>query len=177
MKYLFLDRDGVLNHRIPGDYVRNATQWQWLEGSKEAFVLLAQHFDRIFLVSNQQGVGKGLFLEADLQQLSDFFVAEIVDVGGKIDKCYYCTHLKSANCDCRKPHIGMALQAKNDFPEIDFSQSVLLGDSLSDMEMGKSAGMKTVFIATEKLPESWEYVDSVYPSLWEFALGFCLLDI
>lgn len=177
MVCLFLDRDGVLNHRIAGDYVRNRSQWEWLPMAKEAFVLLGKYFDTIVIVSNQQGVGKGYFSLSDLSDLTEFFVAEIQEIGGKIDKVYYCPHLKSDNCTCRKPKIGMAVQAKVDFPTIDFTQSILLGDSLSDLEFGKNLGMKTVFIATEQLPPNWQHCDATYPSLWDFALAYSVLSM
>lgn len=169
MKTLFLDRDGVLNKRIVDDYVRSVEMWEWLPGAKEAFRLLKEKFGRILIVSNQQGVGKGLFSEADLQALTHFFVAALEEAGGHIDAVYYCTHLKADNCECRKPLTGMALRAQQDFPDIDFAQSVMLGDSLSDMEFGKKLGMRTVFVCTEGPPADYIFVDETVASLGEFA--------
>ena len=171
---LFLDRDGVLNRRIPDDYVRSIAQWEWLPNVLEALAILSRKFETIVLVSNQQGVGKGWFSQEDLQTLTDFFLAEITQNGGRIDKAYYCTHLKTDECTCRKPLITMALQAQSDFPKIVFSQSLMLGDSLSDMQFGKNAGMKTVFIKTERTPDSAEmqWIDETYGSLWEFAVQY-----
>lgn len=172
MKTLFLDRDGVLNKRIVDDYVRSVEMWEWLPGAKEAFKQLKERFGRIVLVSNQQGVGKGLFSEADLQALTRFFVSAIEEAGGHVDAVYYCTHLKTDNCDCRKPLGGMALRAQQDFPEIDFTQSVMLGDSLSDMEFGKKLGMRTVFVCTEGPPADYTHVDETVESLAAFARQF-----
>lgn len=170
-KYLFLDRDGVLNRRIPDDYVRNFSQWEWLPGVLDALSVFVQHFEVIVLVSNQQGVGKGLFSEDDLQALTATFLDEIKGNNGRIDKVFYCTHLKSENCTCRKPLIGMAMLAKKSFPQIDFSRSLMVGDSLSDMQFGKNAGMKTVFIATEAMPEpdAFQWIDECFGSLSELA--------
>lgn len=169
LKYLFLDRDGVLNKRIAGDYVRSISQWEWLPGAKEAIPLLNQHFDRIVLVSNQQGVGKGYFSQDDLQTLTQFFLEEITQVNGKLDAAFYCTHLSSDKCTCRKPQIGLALMAQNAFPDIDFAHSLMVGDSLSDMEMGKNAGMRTIFVCTEQSPEA-DCIDEKVDSLRELAM-------
>lgn len=171
LKYLFLDRDGVLNRRIPDDYVRNPDQWEWLPGALEALSLFAGYFEIIVIVSNQQGVGKGLFSETDLHTLTRFFLEDIRENGGRIDKVFYCTHLKKEDCACRKPGTGMATLAKEAFPQIDFSASLMTGDSLSDMQFGKNAGMKTVFITTERQPEPEEqpWIDACYGSLKELA--------
>ena len=168
LMFLFLDRDGVINKRIVGDYVRNLSQCEWQPQAAEAIALLSQYFERILVITNQQGVGKGYFSMENVAEIHAFIAAEIADKGGKIAAFYVCPHLKTDNCDCRKPQIGMALQAKKDFPEIDFSQSVMVGDSLSDMEFGRNAGMKTVFIATDGEKES-PLIDEMYENLWEFA--------
>ncbi len=175
LKYLFLDRDGVLNRRIPDDYVRSFAQWEWLPKAKEALSILAVHFEVIVITSNQQGVGKGLFTTEDLLLLTDFFLLEIHEYGGRIDKVYYCTHLKKEECACRKPRTGMAFMAVRDFPQLDFSSSIMVGDTISDMEFGKKCGMKTAYIATEKtlcLEEKEKWADACFDSLYAFALLF-----
>ena len=140
--YLFLDRDGILNKHLPGDYVRNWSMWEWLPGVLDTMPLLAERYQRIFIVSNQQGVGKGLMTQADLDEVHRHMLADIEAAGGRIDKVYVCTDLESAHSPNRKPEIGMALQAKKDFPEVDFHRSVMVGDSKSDELFAQRSGMR-----------------------------------
>jgi len=147
---LFLDRDGVINKRIPGSYVRHWGEFDFLEGALEAIASFKTIFKHIVVVTNQQGVGKGLMSKQDLESIHQRMTFEIVKRGGSIDKVYYCPELKVSNPPCRKPNSGMALQAKEDFPAINFKESVIVGDSISDMEFGIRLGMKTVYIETKK---------------------------
>ena len=147
---LFLDRDGVLNRRIVGDYVRSWEQFELIEGVLEALAALAFRFGRIVVVTNQQGIGKGLFGLADLQDIHRRFTQTVAETGGRIDGIFVCPHLADdETCDCRKPKTGMALQAQAAFPEIDFRKSVLVGDSVSDIAFGRALGMHTVQIGPE----------------------------
>lgn len=170
---LFLDRDGVINRKIDGDYVRNLPQFEWLPGVQEALKKLASVFGRIIIVTNQQGVGKGLMSGEDVESIHAYIINQVKKTGGRIDHVYYSPHLKQENSDFRKPGIGMALQSKRDFPEIDFTRSIMVGDSVSDMEFGKIAGMITVFITNGKtLPEQANLIDHSYVDLSEFTSKF-----
>lgn len=153
--FLFLDRDGVLNTHLLGDYVRSWDMWEWLPGVLETMPLLAQRFQRIFLVSNQQGVGKGLMSQADLEDIHRRMVADIEAAGGRIDAIYTCTDLAESNSPNRKPAIGMALQAQKDFPEVEFHRSVMVGDNITDMLFARNAQMRAVFVSP----------DAAYPQL------------
>ena len=141
-EFLFLDRDGILNKHLPGDYVRNWSMWEWLPGIPEAMPVLAKRFKRIFIVTNQQGVGKGLMTEADLEDVHRHMLADIEAAGGRIDRVYVCTALESEKSPNRKPEIGMALQAQRDFPEVDFHRSVMVGDSKSDELFAQRSRMR-----------------------------------
>ena len=163
---LFLDRDGVINRRLIDDYVKSWSEFEFEVGALEAIVTFSKVFGRIFIVTNQQGIAKGLMTEADLHLVHNQMVAEIKRVGGKIDRIYFCPHWSKDGCDCRKPKTGMALQAKAEFPEIDFTKSVMVGDSPSDIEMGHQLDMKTVFIGTENAPP---YTDWQFANLKAFA--------
>lgn len=174
-KTLFLDRDGVINERIPGDYVRNWDEFTFLDGVLEALNILARKFNRIVVVTNQQGIAKGLMTEEDLNKVHEQMVLEIQQSGGKIDKVYFCPLSEKLNPHCRKPNPGMAEQAQKDFPEIDFEQSIMVGDSISDIEFGKRLKMKTVFIQTKNdikkddLAVVQHQIDYTFFSLLEFA--------
>ena len=142
---LFLDRDGVINEKLDNDYVKNWGEFKFKEGALQAIAGLGKIFGRVFVVTNQRGVGLGLMTEEGLNEIHDRMHSEVISASGRIDKIYYCTAVD--NCaECRKPNIGMGLRAKKDFLEIEFSKSVMIGDSISDMEFGKNLGMKTVFI-------------------------------
>ncbi|MBR6117677.1 MAG: HAD-IIIA family hydrolase [Paludibacteraceae bacterium] len=143
-EFLFLDRDGVLNRQIIGDYVRNWSQWEWLPGVLEAMPALSKRYKRIFIVTNQQGVGKGFMTEADLEDVHRHMLADIEAAGGRIDRVYVCTDLESTHSPNRKPEIGMALQAQHDFPEVDFHRSVMVGDSKSDEIFAQRSRMRFV---------------------------------
>lgn len=141
-EFLFLDRDGILNKHLLGDYVRNWSMWEWLPGILEAMPVLAKRFKRIFIVTNQQGVGKGLMTEADLEDVHRHMLADIEAAGGRIDGVYVSTALESEKSPNRKPEIGMALQAQRDFPEVDFHRSVMVGDSKSDELFAQRSRMR-----------------------------------
>ena len=129
--------------------MKNESEFVWIEGSKEAIRDLSKIFGRIVVVTNQQGIGKGLMTEYDLGKIHWNMQNEAEWIGGKIDRAYYCPHLASVNSKCRKPETGMAEQAKTDFPEIDFNKSFMIGDSSSDMEFGNRLRMITVKIGKE----------------------------
>ena len=151
---LFLDRDGVINRRIPGAYVADVQEFEFLEAVREAMSYFSEFFGKIIVVTNQQGIGKGLMTEAQLSGVHAHMQAQIKQSGGRIDAIYYCPFLAKDNPECRKPNTGMAVQAQADFPEIDFEKSIMVGDSVTDMEFGLKLGMKTVFIQTK--PEDAE---------------------
>lgn len=158
---LFLDRDGVINRRLVDAYVRSWQEFAFEEGVVAAIKKFSEIFGRIFVVTNQQGIAKELMTERDLQVVHQQMIAEIERVGGRIDGIYFCPHWSGDNCTCRKPRTGMALQAKADFPEIDFSKAIMVGDSPSDIEMGHRLGMKTVFIGKDNAPPhtDWQFVN------------------
>jgi histidinol-phosphate phosphatase family protein len=170
MKTLFLDRDGVINRQIMDGYVTKTEAFEFLPNVLETLALLSKKFDRIIIVTNQQGIGKGIFSENDLEKIHQYMLSEIVKHGGRIDKIYFSPHLETENNSTRKPAIEMALQAKHDFPEIDFTQSTMVGDSLNDMQFGKNAGMKTVFLnkGISLSKEIRDLADEFFEDLTEF---------
>lgn len=165
---LFLDRDGVINERLPGDYVKRPEEFVFLPGVPVAIARLSGIFDRIIIVTNQQGIGKGVMGSGDLEIVHDLMIDGIIKAGGRIDKIYFSPHLEEEDNPMRKPNTGMALQAQKDFPEIDFKRSVMVGDSLHDMEFGRRLGMKCIFISLEPSAGS-PMIDHCFTSLKGFA--------
>jgi histidinol-phosphate phosphatase family protein len=164
---LFLDRDGVINEKLDNDYVKRWEEFRFLEGSLEAVAALSRLFGKIVVVTNQQGIGKWLYTSEALEEIHRRMVEAIVAQGGRIDRVYFSPYLDAEKHPSRKPATGMALQAKMDFPEIEFKKSVMVGDSMSDMKFGKAAGMQTAFISP--LPRKDEHIDFNFASLLQFS--------
>jgi histidinol-phosphate phosphatase family protein len=162
---LFLDRDGVINKRIVDDYVKKWEEFEFLEGVIDALKIFNSAYGKIVVVTNQQGIGKGIMRTEDLELIHKNMSYEVSYFGGRIDKVYFSPFLASENHPSRKPGIDMALQAKKDFSEINFSKSIMIGDSVSDLEFGKNAGMKTIFIHHKNN----EFADFRYDSLIDVA--------
>lgn len=162
---LFLDRDGVINEKRVNDYVKNWEEFSFINGSLEAISKLGDFFGKIIIVTNQRGVGRGLMNEDELIFIHDKMMEKIMLNSGKIDKIYYCIEV-SDDSNCRKPNTGMAYKAKFDFPEIDFSKSVIVGDSISDIGFGQKLGMKKILITLNEEKSSF---DGKYSSLFEFS--------
>lgn len=166
---VFLDRDGVLNKKIDNDYVKTWNDFEWLSGAKEALKILATYYGRIIVVTNQQGVGKGLMTESDLNSIHEKMTAEAQEAGGRIDKIYFAPQLATENSPMRKPNTGMALQAQKDFPEIDFTTSIMIGDSKIDMQLGEALGMMNIFISNSVNEAPKDMTCYTYASLFDFA--------
>jgi histidinol-phosphate phosphatase family protein len=165
---LFLDRDGVINRKIENDYVKHWTEFDFIDGAVDALASLSKRFLRIIVVTNQQGIGKRLYRREDLELIHRNMQYEIGYHGGRIDRIYFSPYLAAENHPTRKPGIGMALEAKKDYPEIDFGKSIIVGDSRSDMEFGRNAGMITVYISPQMDIDA-SLVDVRCASLLEFA--------
>jgi len=143
---VFLDRDGVLNRKAaPDDYIKTWAEFSWLPGSREAIARLHRAGVRVVIVTNQQGVAKGLIKTGDLDDIHARLRADVEQAGGRLHGIYVCPHL-AGTCDCRKPSPGLFQQAKRDMPEISFSKSIVLGDSSADIEAGRTIGARTVQI-------------------------------
>jgi histidinol-phosphate phosphatase family protein len=167
---LFLDRDGVINQEKEGTYVLHYGEFTFYDHVKEALRICASTFGRIVIVTNQRGVGKGMMTAEDLQVIHEKMIAEIVLAGGRIDRVYYADSLDNDH-PLRKPNPGMAFAAQADFPGIDFSRALMVGNNISDMEFGKNAGMFTVFLPTTQpgQPLPHPAIDLVFNSLYDFA--------
>ena len=167
---LFLDRDGVINYEKKDDYIRNWQEFKFYDGAKEAIKTFSERFGKIIVVSNQRGINKGLMTEEDLASIHRNMQREIESSGGRIDGIYYCTAIEAKD-PYRKPNPGMAFLANQDFPEIDFSKSIIAGNKPSDMLFGKNAGMYSVYIASThpQTPFPHPDIDLRFNSLSDFA--------
>ena len=137
---LLLDRDGVINVLRVNDYVKCIDEFQFCDGALEALRLASPLFRRIVIVTNQRGVSRGLMSLEDLETIHAWMLERIREAGGRIDRIYFCTD-SDPESPRRKPNIGMALEVRADFPDIDFGRSWFVGDSDSDMLFAEKAGI------------------------------------
>lgn len=168
---LFLDRDGVVNVQLVGDYVKNPSELALREDFLRSIPHLKQHFRRFILVTNQQCIGKGICTQYDVEEVHRYMCTQLADNGFHFDAIYLCPHVAGSGCGCRKPETGMIDQALGDFPDIKLHRSLMVGDSLSDMQFGRAAGIPTLFIGAVT-PENREAVttnsDFISPTLLQF---------
>jgi D-glycero-D-manno-heptose 1,7-bisphosphate phosphatase len=152
---LFLDRDGVINKKLEQRYVTNFDEFVFIKNSDVAIRKLHKIFNRILVVTNQQGIGKGIMTEDDLNLLHLQMQRELSIDFDLIDKIYFCPCLEGDDCNCRKPKTGMLENAKLDFPEIKIEDSFLIGDSDSDIIAGKKFGLTTIKVSSEFTLFDW----------------------
>ncbi len=149
LQYVFLDRDGVLNRKaLPGQYITRPEDLIVLPGIAKAVAALNRSGRKLIVVTNQRGIALGLYSREDLDRIHEKLRGHLAEHGGHLDAIYVCPH-EAGQCSCRKPLIGLFEQAFRDFPEATPERSVMVGDSLRDIEAGLRAGMKTVLIAGE----------------------------
>ncbi|MCL4159332.1 UNVERIFIED_CONTAM: hypothetical protein GTU68_050608 [Idotea baltica] len=169
VRTLFIDRDGVINKRIVGDYVREPNQFSLLPGVIDAVKKLRDVFDIIIVVTNQQGVGKGLMSDKDVNAIHDKMLELFAGHHVAIDDVLYCPELAVPQAACRKPNIGMALHAKSKFDSIDWSSCTMIGDSTSDIEFGIRLGMHTVLVGDKS---ATQLAHEAYKDLASYANQF-----
>lgn len=137
---LFLDRDGVVNVWLPGDYVKNWPEFRFNPGFLDFIGRYSTSFRHIFIVTNQRGVGKGLMTMEQLEDIHSRMLKAIADSGGRIDCIYVCTSVDDSDL-MRKPNTGMALQAMKEYPDISMERSLMIGDQPSDRLFAINCGM------------------------------------
>lgn len=143
---IFLDRDGTINEDV--GYLSDIRNLKIIPGTKEAVDLLRKEGFLIFIITNQSGLARGFFTHGDVERIHD----RIKDVF-PFDGIYYCPHHPGEDCPCRKPKPKMALDAADKF-RVDLEQSYLIGDALSDLEMGQRAGCQSILVLTGKGKET-----------------------
>lgn len=146
IQYVFLDRDGVINRKAPeGQYIGHWRDFHLLPGVEEAIAALNRSGLRVIVITNQRGVALGRYTRADVEALHDRLREHLASHGARIDAFYYCPHDRN-QCDCRKPGTGLFEQAFRDFPEASRANSVVIGDSISDIEAARRLGLPAIFI-------------------------------
>lgn len=146
MSTIFLDRDGVINEN-QADYVKGWHEFRFLAGSREAIASLTRAGHRIVVCTNQAGVARGRISIETVEDIHRRMLAEVVELGGAIEKVYYCPHGKDDGCACRKPRPGMLLRARDELG-IDLSDAVFIGDSISDICAAQAAGVQAMLVLT-----------------------------
>lgn len=162
---LFIDRDGVINEEKHEDYIHTWDEFKFYDGVKEAFEIFNKRLGTIVIITNQRGVAKGLTKIEDLHLIHTNMLNGIEIAGGRIDNIYVCTEMESEN---RKPNTGMGLQAIKDFPSIDISKSMMIGNTISDMKFGRNLGVAiNIFLPTTRKEVSpvHEDIDLVFDDL------------
>lgn len=147
-KHILLDRDGVINRRIPDGYVTCWEQFEFLPRVLDALRLLAESSYKVLVVSNQACISKGLMSPEELAQLTSRFVEAVMKSGGRICDVYYCPHRAEDGCDCRKPNPGLLRRAQGEHGFV-FAQTFLIGDSERDLMAAHEVGCPAVLVRAD----------------------------
>ena len=149
---VFFDRDGTLNEEV--EFVSAPEQLRLIPGAGRAVRAVNESGFLALVISNQSGIARGLFTEADLIPIHAKFEQDLAASGGRIDRIYYCPHHPTAGippyrveCDCRKPRTGMLLQAEREL-DADLGNSYVIGDRIVDVLAGRNAGAKGILVLT-----------------------------
>jgi len=148
IKALFLDRDGVIN--IDKHHLYKIEDFEFVDGIFDVCEYYQERGYIIIVVTNQAGIARGLYQDADFQKLSSWMIAQFRENGIEISRIYHCPHHPdfTGPCACRKPEPGMLLQAQKDF-NIDLEASILIGDKQSDLDAGRAAGIQQLFLVNQ----------------------------
>lgn len=147
-RLILLDRDGVIN-QDSDDYIKSPDEWRPIAGSLEAIARLNKAGFKVAVVTNQSGVGRGLFDLATLASIHTKMHALAAQVGARIDAVFFCPHPADAGCSCRKPRTGMFLEALQRF-DAEPAETWAVGDQLRDLQAAHEAGCRTILVLTGK---------------------------
>jgi D-glycero-D-manno-heptose 1,7-bisphosphate phosphatase len=149
---VFLDRDGVINEEV--NYLSQPEQLRLIPGAAEAIARLNRADLLVIVVTNQAGVARGYYSEAQIEVLHAALSQQLARASAHIDRYYYCPHHPTEGrppyrieCDCRKPRTGMLRQAASDL-NLDLSRSYMIGDTASDLIAGTRAGCRSILVQT-----------------------------
>ena len=175
MKLVILDRDGTINVQSD-DFIKSADEWMPLPGAMEAIAQLNHAGWHVVVVSNQSGLGRGLFDVAALNAMHTKLHKQLAVVGGRIDAIFYCPHSPEEKCNCRKPLPGLFEQIGERYG-VDLKQVPTVGDNLRDLQAGVAAGCEPHLVLTGKaaglgglpLPDAFPAGTRVHADLAAFA--------
>jgi D,D-heptose 1,7-bisphosphate phosphatase len=145
MRTAFLDRDGTIIE--DKDFIKTPDEIEFLQGSIEAIKILRKLDYKIIVISNQSGIGRGILTEEMVEKVNESFLERLKKENAEIDGLYFCPHSPEDNCDCRKPETGLIKRAMAEH-KLDLKDAVVIGDKLSDVELGKKLRAKTVLVLT-----------------------------
>ncbi|NBV57249.1 MAG: HAD-IIIA family hydrolase [Bacteroidetes bacterium] len=166
---LFIDRDGVINQPIIDDYAKNPDEFIFCDGALDALKKLKRLFSRVILVTNQQGVGKCIMTSQDLENVHLKMYDSMKKANSNFDLILYAPYLKQDNHTWRKPNTGMLLKAKEYYPDIDFSKSIMVGDSPGDMALADQLDIIKVRILNDQF--EFDNQDFTYSDLSSFVIA------
>lgn len=141
-KVVFIDRDGTLIEEV--NFLHRVEELRFFSFTDEAIRLLKENGFLVVLVTNQSGIGRGIYTENEMHAIHDAIQNDLTE---KLDAIYFCPHLPDANCHCRKPNLGMIEAACADLP-VDLTNSWMIGDKNLDVELGLNANIKPILVLT-----------------------------
>lgn len=163
MRAIFLDRDGVISENRP-DHVKSWEEFQFIPGTFTALRWLHNAGFRVFVVTNQAAISRGLMSAAIIEDIHSRMITSITSQGGRIDEIRYCPHDSHDNCQCRKPKPGMLLDLAEKW-QIDLSTSYMVGDAWTDIAAGRAAHCRCVMVRTGRGEEQLQTAEAdQYPA-------------
>lgn len=174
-KAFFFDRDGIINHRLIDNYVIDYKNFIFFSDFFRIFKLIKSHNYLAIIITNQQGIGKGLMTENDLINIHSQMQSELFSfTNHQFDDIYYCPDLDTLNSFRRKPNPGMIFEAIEKW-NIDESESFMIGDSISDVIAGKKAELKTILMDSKiEINDYSDYIVNNHSEL--YSLLYTLLN-
>jgi D-glycero-D-manno-heptose 1,7-bisphosphate phosphatase len=146
-KVVFLDRDGTIN--VDAGFVHKIDDWEWCAGAIEALKKLQDSGFKLVVVTNQSGIGHGLYTEKNMNDVHTFLESELKKHGVSLAAIFFCPHKRDAGCDCRKPRAGMIDGLEEKIGNVDFNNSWIVGDKAADIGFGKNMHVKTALIKSK----------------------------
>ena len=163
MSTIFLDRDGVINYNRV-DHVKSWAEFEFLPGSLQALASLRKANYRVFVVTNQAVINRGIVEQAVVEHIHRQMLEQISKAGGRVEAVLYCPHRPEENCLCRKPLPGLIKFAANRFG-VEPMSSWLIGDHLHDIAAGQAAGCRTILVQTGRGEATYRELQS-QPDYW-----------
>ncbi len=158
-KIIILDRDGVINYDS-SEYIKSPDEWHAIPGSLEAIARLNRAGFYVMVATNQSGIARGYYDVAMLDLIHEKMVFELATVGGHIEEIFFCPHMPTDQCHCRKPQPGLLQQIQKKY-EIKLDDVFFIGDKLTDVQAANAVGCKPLLVLT-----ALEKIDTTsYPEL------------